>query len=137
MKFKVRFINAEFRYGCGEAVVIDEPVTYLGDVDTERGTIKGVYVKDRVVLLRVAVGSTVGSYLIYGLSKKGFKPKAILISKADPVTIIGAILGEITLAELGEELFSKLSPIVQGRRVCLDPLEGWVVVEEAGVPHSH
>jgi len=43
-------------------------------------------------------GSTVGSYVLYSLSRRGLAPKCILSIKPDTITLVGCIIAEIPLA---------------------------------------
>lgn len=84
----------------GKALIINKPISYLGDLSPKTGTLLNKYlVKDIILFIPFAKGSTVGSYVLYGLRKYGNAPKAIVMHKVDPVTIIGCILGEIPLFE--------------------------------------
>jgi len=86
---------------CGALEVIDHPISFLGDVDAETGRIRGGgNVKDKILLYPTAVGSTVGSYVIYGLSRSGNAPIAIVTCNEDIVTIVGAIIANIPLYKL-------------------------------------
>ncbi len=87
---------------CGKLAVIVEPVSLLGDIDVDRGLIKGVEIADRVVLMPYGIGSTVGSYIIYALRKCGKSPKALVVAKADSVTAIGAVISDVPLYQLNE-----------------------------------
>jgi len=92
--------------GRGLALVSQKPISFLGGVDPESGMIverdhdlEGRCVKDRVLCFPHGHGSTVGSYVLYSLAKKGFGPKAIVNEKADPVVVVGAIIAEIPMID--------------------------------------
>jgi len=44
-------------------------------------------------------GSTVGSYVLYSLVKKGVGPKAVVNQVADTVVVVGAIIAEIPMVD--------------------------------------
>jgi len=44
-------------------------------------------------------GSTVGSYVLYALSRRGIAPAAILNTEAEPIIAVGAIIGGIPMAD--------------------------------------
>ena len=89
-----------------EALVSTKPISFLGDVDPETGKIiekrhdlYGVSIKDRVLCFPHGHGSTVGSYVLYSLAKKGLAPKAIINHKADPVIVVGAVIANIPMID--------------------------------------
>ena len=99
-KVKARVIG---RSVSGEALVSDVPISFLGDVDKETGVIKspenplkGISIANRVLIVERTRGSTVGIYILYALAKRGRAPKAIVVSKPDPVVIAGSILSDVT-----------------------------------------
>jgi len=90
----------------GLALVSQKPISFLGGVDPDSGVIiernhdlEGKCVKDRVLCFPHGHGSTVGSYVLYSLAKKGFGPKAIINKAADPVVVVGAIIAEIPMID--------------------------------------
>lgn len=56
-------------------------------------------VKGKVLCFPHGRGSTVGSYVLYSLAKKGLGPKAIVNEAADPVVVAGAIIAEIPMVD--------------------------------------
>jgi len=86
---------------CGALKVVDHPISFLGDIDAESGRMRdGDSVKGKILLYPTAVGSTVGSYVIYGLSRSGNAPVAIVTCNEDVVTTVGAIIADIPLYKL-------------------------------------
>ena len=93
-------------HGRGLALVSKKPISFLGGVDPNSGLIiekdhdlKGECVKERILCFPSGHGSTVGSYVLYSLAKKGFGPKAIVNQTADPVVVVGAIIAEIPMID--------------------------------------
>ncbi|MEM3770553.1 MAG: DUF126 domain-containing protein [Candidatus Bathyarchaeia archaeon] len=93
-------------YCKAEALVSVKPISFLGDVDAETGKIierrhdlYGESVKDKVLCFPHGHGSTVGSYVLYSLAKKGLAPKAIINQKADPVIVVGAVIAGIPMVD--------------------------------------
>jgi hypothetical protein len=89
-----------------EALVSSKPISFLGGVDPADGKIIeknhdlcGECIKDKVLCFPYGHGSTVGSYVMYSLAKKGLAPKAILNKTADPVVVVGAIIAEIPMID--------------------------------------
>lgn len=90
----------------GLALVSMKPISFLGGVDPSSGLIiernhdlKGKNVKGRILCFPHGHGSTVGSYVLYSLAKKGLGPKAIINRTADPVVAVGAIIANIPMID--------------------------------------
>ncbi|MFP3268638.1 MAG: DUF126 domain-containing protein [Desulfurococcales archaeon] len=100
-EIRVRIIvegNAE-----GEILIYPKPISFLGEVDPKKGVFlsggKEFSLKGKVFIFPNLRGSTVGSYVIYALRYYGNAPSAIIVSRADPILIAGAVLADIPLAE--------------------------------------
>jgi len=90
----------------GPALVSAKPLSFLGGVDYNTGVVieknhdlKGESIKGRVLCFPSGHGSTVGSYVLYSLAKKGLGPKAIVNQVADTVVVVGAIIAEIPMVD--------------------------------------
>ena len=90
----------------GTALVAKKPISFLGGVDPNTGTIieknhdlEGKKLKNTILCFPHGHGSTVGSYVLYALSKKNLAPKAIVNQTADPVVVVGAIIAEIPILD--------------------------------------
>jgi hypothetical protein len=86
----------------GIALVSKSPLSFYGGIDAKSGTViekghelEGKNVKDRILVFPNGKGSTVGSYVIYGLKKNGFAPKAIINKETETIVATGAILAGI------------------------------------------
>ncbi|MEM3565962.1 MAG: DUF126 domain-containing protein [Candidatus Bathyarchaeia archaeon] len=117
-------------YCRAEALVSAKPLSFLGDVDPETGKIikkpHGLYgesVKDKVLCFPHGQGSTVGSYVLYSLAKKGLAPKAIINHKADPVIVVGAVIANIPMVDQID-----ISQIKNGDLVEVDAHDGTVKI---------
>ena len=71
----------------GEALVSSDPIGFYGNVDIKTGKIiekghplEGKKVTGKILVFPCGKGSTVGSYVIYGLKKNGVGPAAIILS---------------------------------------------------------
>jgi len=89
-----------------KALVSAKPISFLGGVDPADGRIVdenhdlyGERIKDRVLCFPHGHGSTVGSYVLYSLAKKGLAPNAIVNQTADPVVVVGAIIANIPMVD--------------------------------------
>jgi hypothetical protein len=90
----------------GLALVSMKPISFLGGVDPDSGTIiekshdlQGKNITKRILCFPNGHGSTVGSYVLYSLAKKGIGPKAIINQSADPVIVVGAIIADIPMID--------------------------------------
>ncbi len=100
MRFQGRTINpgkAE-----GEALVSREPVGFYGGVDPATGVfiekgheLEGTSVAGKVLVFPRGKGSTVGSYVIYGLAARGVAPAAIVNQETETIVATGVILANI------------------------------------------
>ncbi|MCD6542352.1 MAG: DUF126 domain-containing protein [Thermoplasmata archaeon] len=86
--------------GC--AVVSMEPIGFYGGVDVKSGEIvekghplEGRSIKGKILVFPHGKGSTVGSYIIYGLKRYGNAPLAIVTENIDTVVAAGVILAGI------------------------------------------
>lgn len=87
-----------------EALVSKKPLSFLGGVNPDTGRIDdrdhdlyGRCIKDKILCFPHGHGSTVGSYVLYSLTKKNLAPKAIINQEADPVVVVGAIIAQIPM----------------------------------------
>jgi hypothetical protein len=119
----------------GTALVSQKPLSFLGGVDYNTGVVieknhdlKGVPLKDAILCFPSGHGSTVGSYVLYSLVKKGLGPKAVVNQVADTVVVVGAIIAEVPMVDQIDIRQIKTGDIVE-----VDGDKGTVkVVSEAG-----
>jgi predicted aconitase with swiveling domain len=86
----------------GEAMVSRTPIGFFGGVDSKTGVVierghelEGKSVKDKILVFPGGKGSTVGSYVIYGLKKNGVAPAAIVNRETEAIVATGVILSGI------------------------------------------
>ncbi len=86
----------------GEAIVSKEPIGFYGGIDAKTGTViekdhplEGQNVKGKILVFPNGKGSTVGSYVIYGLKKNGVAPRAIVNKETETIVATGVILAGI------------------------------------------
>lgn len=86
----------------GEAIVSREPMGFYGGIDPKTGLViekghelEGKSVKDKILVFPQGKGSTVGSYVIYGLKKNGMAPAAIINKETETIVAAGVILAGI------------------------------------------
>jgi predicted aconitase with swiveling domain len=94
--------------GCarGPALVTAEAISFLGNVDAETGMVVdpahelfGQCIAGKVLIFPGGKGSTVGSYVIYQLKKKGLAPSAMINIRSEPIVAVGAIISGIPLVD--------------------------------------
>jgi uncharacterized protein len=89
----------------GTAIVIPEPFSFVGGVDPRTGELlrpaggTADRLAGRVFVFPSSKGSTVGSYLIYGLAKAGNGPAAIVNARSEGIVAVGASLASIPLVD--------------------------------------
>lgn len=131
MKFKMlKGRGVVAGYCKGQALVSRKPISFLGGIDSNTGKVieenhdlKGKSIKGKVLCFPHGHGSTVGSYVLYSLAKRGLGPKAIVNQVADPVVVVGAIIAEIPMVDQID-----LQQIRTGDEVEVDGDEGLVRV---------
>ena len=86
----------------GKALVSKSPVGFYGGVDAKTGMViekghelEGKCVKNSILVFPNGKGSTVGSYILYGLKKNGVAPKAIINKETETIVATGVILAGI------------------------------------------
>ena len=86
----------------GEAIVSKSPIGFYGGIDPKTGIVvekghelEGKCVKDKILVFPQGKGSTVGSYIIYGLKKNGVAPAAIVNKETETIVATGVILAGI------------------------------------------
>lgn len=92
--------------GEGQVLVSNAPISFLSGVDPDTGIVveKGHPLEGRCIAGMVLAfdhgkGSTVGSYILYALSRNGHAPAAIVNREAEPIIAVGAIIGEIPMID--------------------------------------
>jgi predicted aconitase with swiveling domain len=90
----------------GAALVSPVAVGFLGGVDAETGLIverghplQGQSIAGRVLVFPTGKGSTVGSYTLYRLAKRGLAPAAIINARSEAIVAVGAIIANIPMVD--------------------------------------
>lgn len=112
--------------GCasGEAIVTREAISFLGNVDPETGIVidpghelYGRCIAGKVLIFPGGKGSTVGSYVIYQLKKRGVAPAAMINLRSEPIVAVGAIISGIPLVD---RVSQELLEMKDGIKVTVD-----------------
>src|SRR5438132_11515287 len=90
----------------GAASASPAPFSFVGGVGPATGWIvdgatgiAGERLEGRVFAFPTGKGSTVGSYVLYGLGKRGHGPIAIVNRRADAIVAVGATLAGIPMVD--------------------------------------
>ncbi|QSZ68260.1 DUF126 domain-containing protein [Methanofollis aquaemaris] len=117
----------------GKMLVSDAPLSFLSGVDPESGVIiekghplEGRSIAGTVFAFPYGKGSTVGSYVMYALSRNEKAPAAIINIEAEPIIATGAIISGIPMVD---HLEVGLSDLPEGAEVTVDGDEGTVAWE--------
>jgi len=128
VRFNCRAINPGFARG--EALVSRSPVSFLGDINDDGiftvGELRGFCVAGKILIFPFGRGSTVGSYVLLKLKKRGVAPLAIINKESESIIAIGAIIADIPLVDSVEEEF--FSIVKSGDNVYVNAVEGYVEV---------
>jgi predicted aconitase with swiveling domain len=111
-----------------EALVSSEPIGFYGGIDARTGAViekghqlEGECVTNKILVFPCGKGSTVGSYVIYGLKKNGVAPAAIVNAETETIVATGVILADIPCVDSVD-----ISGLKTGDRLRVDADEGTV-----------
>ena len=115
----------------GVAIVSKEPIGFYGGIDINTGIViekghplEGKSVKDKILVFPCGKGSTVGSYVIYGLKKNGVAPAGIINKETETIVATGVILAGIPCID-GIDI----DKIPDGAHVIMDATKGTVEIK--------
>ncbi|RQD82877.1 MAG: DUF126 domain-containing protein [Methanocalculus sp. MSAO_Arc2] len=118
----------------GELVVTDAPLSFLSGVDPETGMVidtdhplNGIKISGKVLAFPHGKGSTVGSYVMYALSRNGVAPAAIINAEAEAIIAVGAIIAKIPMID---RLEGGLSSLKSGVVVTVDGDAGELEIDD-------
>lgn len=122
--------------GSGEVLVSSEPIGFYGAVDIETGEfiekgheLEGKNIAGKVLIFPKGKGSTVGSYVLYGLAKNGKAPSAIVNKNTETIVATGAILSEIPCVD---EIDTDVDSFEDGDMATVDADQGLIEVNDNG-----
>lgn len=112
----------------GEAIVSPEPIGFYGGIDIKTGIViekghplEGKSVTGKILVFPYGKGSTVGSYVIYGLKKNDVAPVGIINKETETIVATGVILAGIPCVDQID-----IEKIKDGDTVLLDADNGIV-----------
>lgn len=115
-----------------EAIVSAEPIGFYGGIDPKTGVViekghplEGQKVTGKVLVFPRGKGSTVGSYVIYGLEKNGVGPAAIVNAETETIVATGVILAGVPCVDKVD-----ISQFKTGDKLRVDAEKG--IVEKIG-----
>ncbi|MCD6468433.1 MAG: DUF126 domain-containing protein [Thermoplasmata archaeon] len=115
----------------GVAIVSKEPIGFYGGIDINTGVViekghplEGKSVKDKILVFPCGKGSTVGSYVIYGLKKNGVAPAGIINEETETIVATGVILAGIPCVD-----HIDINRIHDGAHVIVDATKGTVEIK--------
>jgi len=114
------------------AIVTEEPIGFYGGIDIKTGIViekdhplEGRSVKDKILVFPCGKGSTVGSYVIYGLKRNGVAPSGIINKETETIVATGVILAGIPCVDQIE-----IEKIKDGDTVLLDADNALVKIQK-------
>ncbi len=115
----------------GVAIVSPEPIGFYGGIDIKTGiviekghSLEGQKVTGKILVFPCGKGSTVGSYVIYGLQKNGVAPIGIINKETETIVATGVILAGIPCIDQID-----IGKIHTGDTIVLDADKGTVDVQ--------
>jgi len=116
----------------GKALISSQPITFFGGVDPRTGEviedgheIRGERLSRKVLVFPHGKGSTVGSYVLYSLAKRGVAPVAIINERFDAIIASGCIISGIPLLIAPGK---SLGRIRKGDMIGIDGRDGRIAV---------
>jgi len=114
----------------GEAIVSKEPLGFYGGINIKTGIViekghplEGKSVKNKILVFPCGKGSTVGSYVIYGLKKNNVAPAGIINKETETIVATGVILAGIPTVDKID-----IDKIKNGDKVLLNADKGEVEI---------
>ena len=115
----------------GKAIVSTEPIGFYGGIDAKTGIViekghplEGKKVTNKILVFPCGKGSTVGSYVIYGLAKNKVGPAGIINKETETIVATGVILAGIPCVDQVD-----IDKIKDGDSVFIDADKGLVQIK--------
>ena len=117
----------------GEALVSREAIGFFGGVDPETGVVvepghalEGRSIAGKILVFPNGKGSTVGSYTIYRLRKKGLAPAGIINAQSEAIVAVGAIISDIPMVDRIDisQIRTGVKVTINGDKVQVNDIDG-------------
>lgn len=115
----------------GIAIVSKEPIGFYGGIDIKTGYVieknhplEGKCIKNKILVFPCGKGSTVGSYVLYGLKRNNVAPIGIINEETETIVATGVILAGIPCIDKID-----IKRIKTGDNLLLDANNGIVNIE--------
>ncbi|RLF56479.1 MAG: hypothetical protein DRN27_09595 [Thermoplasmata archaeon] len=115
----------------GKAIVSPDPIGFYGGIDAKTGIViekghplEGQCVTGKILIFPCGKGSTVGSYVIYGLQKNNVGPIGIINKETETIVATGVILAGIPCVDQID-----IENIKDGDTILLDADNGTVEIK--------
>ncbi|MGQ9513468.1 MAG: aconitase X swivel domain-containing protein [Thermoproteota archaeon] len=119
-----------------ESISSHQSINFFGGVDPNTGevleeghAIKGMRIGGKILVFPCGKGSTVSSYVLYGLAKNGLGPAAIINTSFDAIIASGCIIANIPLLIAPGNFVNKVET---GDRIRIDGSKGCIEVVRRG-----
>jgi uncharacterized protein len=115
----------------GKALVSTDGISFYGGVDPATGKVvekghplEGQCVTGKILVFPMGKGSTVGSYVLYDMKKRGTAPAAIVNKEIETIIAVGAIISEIPCVDKID-----IGRIKSGQSLTVDGSKGNVTID--------
>lgn len=115
----------------GSVLLLNEPLNFLGMVNTKTGEIsiskdnqERDHLRDKILVFPNSIGSSVGAYTIFSLKCNTNSPKGIICTnKADITTASGCAISNIPLALVDSDNYNRLIEFINDNSCCRNEIE--------------
>ncbi len=116
----------------GIAIVTSEPIGFYGGIDIKTGIViekghplEGEKVTGKILVFPCGKGSTVGSYVVYGIQKNKVGPAGIINKETETIVATGCILAGIPCVDKID-----IEKISNGDKIILDADNATVEIDK-------
>ena len=119
--------------GRGPLLIGPDPISFLSGVDPESGIVmekghplEGKDITGSILAFEYGKGSTVGSYILYALSRSGHAPAGIINTEAETIIAVGAIMGKIPMVD---RINISLKDLPSGSMTQINGADGTIIID--------
>ena len=117
----------------GEALVSKQPLSFLGGVNPDKGTVverghdvEGQCLTGKIFVFPNGKGSTGGPYIIYSMAKRKTGPAGMINVQTEAIIAVGAAMGNIPMVDRLDK--NPLEVISTGDHIKIDADRGIVEI---------